>query len=124
MTEELPITSASSSLDPVDEGDWAALRSQGHAMLDDMLDYLQHRDELPLWQPMPDAVREGFSTAPVPTEAVDLAEVYSEFRRVVMPYVVGNTHPGFMGWVHGGGTAVGMLAEMLAAGLNANCGRI
>lgn len=27
-----------------------------------------------------------------------------------------------MGWVHGGGTAVGMLAEMLAAGLNANCG--
>src|SRR5580698_4013081 len=27
-----------------------------------------------------------------------------------------------MGWVHGGGTAVGMLAEMLAAGLNANVG--
>jgi glutamate/tyrosine decarboxylase-like PLP-dependent enzyme len=27
-----------------------------------------------------------------------------------------------MGWVHGGGTAVGMLSEMLAAGLNANCG--
>ncbi|MDE2468273.1 MAG: aspartate aminotransferase family protein, partial [Bradyrhizobium sp.] len=34
----------------------------------------------------------------------------------------GNVHPGFMGWVHGGGTAVGMLAEMLAAGLNANLG--
>src|SRR6202043_1190935 len=31
-------------------------------------------------------------------------------------------HPGFMGWVHGGGSAVGMLAEMLAAGLNANLG--
>ena len=27
-----------------------------------------------------------------------------------------------MGWVHGAGTPVGMLAEMLAAGLNANCG--
>ena len=27
-----------------------------------------------------------------------------------------------MGWVHGGGTPVGMLAEMLAAGLNANLG--
>jgi glutamate/tyrosine decarboxylase-like PLP-dependent enzyme len=27
-----------------------------------------------------------------------------------------------MGWVHGGGSAVGMLAEMLAAGLNANLG--
>src|SRR5258708_5856141 len=28
----------------------------------------------------------------------------------------------FMGWVHGAGTPVGMIAEMLAAGLNANCG--
>ena len=27
-----------------------------------------------------------------------------------------------MGWVQGGGTPVGMLAEMLAAGLNANLG--
>jgi glutamate/tyrosine decarboxylase-like PLP-dependent enzyme len=27
-----------------------------------------------------------------------------------------------MGWVHGAGTPVGMLAEMLAAGLNANLG--
>ncbi len=27
-----------------------------------------------------------------------------------------------MGWVHGGGSVVGMLAEMLAAGLNANLG--
>ena len=42
--------------------------------------------------------------------------------RDVLPYTVGNVHPGFMGWVHGGGTAVGMLAEMLAGGLNANLG--
>ena len=40
----------------------------------------------------------------------------------ILPYSVGNAHPGFMGWVHGGGTPVGMLAEMLAAGLNANLG--
>jgi len=33
----------------------------------------------------------------------------------VLPYAVGNAHPGFMGWVHGGGTPVGMLTEMLAA---------
>ena len=39
-----------------------------------------------------------------------------------MPYALGNTHPRFMGWVHGGGTGIGMLAEMLAAGLNANLG--
>jgi hypothetical protein len=27
-----------------------------------------------------------------------------------------------MGWVHGGGSVAGMLAEMLAGGLNANLG--
>ncbi len=40
----------------------------------------------------------------------------------ILPYATGNTHPGFMGWVHGGGTPVGMVAEMLAASLNANLG--
>ena len=40
----------------------------------------------------------------------------------ILPYATGNTHPGFMGWVHGGGNVAGMLAEMLAAGLNANLG--
>src|SRR6202021_2451345 len=42
--------------------------------------------------------------------------------RDVLPFAAGNVHPGFMGWVQGGGTPVGMLAEMLAAGLNANLG--
>ena len=36
--------------------------------------------------------------------------------------MTGNLHPRFMGWVHGGGNPVGMLAEILAAGLNANFG--
>jgi aromatic-L-amino-acid decarboxylase len=42
--------------------------------------------------------------------------------RDVVPFTQGNVHPGFMGWVNGGGTPVGMVAEMLAAGLNANLG--
>jgi hypothetical protein len=29
---------------------------------------------------------------------------------------------GVRGWVHGGGTPVGMLADMLASGMNMNCG--
>ena len=40
----------------------------------------------------------------------------------MLPYTTGNLHPRFMGWVHGGGNPVGMLAEMLAGGLNANLG--
>lgn len=40
----------------------------------------------------------------------------------ILPFTARNAHPGFLGWVQGGGTPVGMLAEMLAAGLNANLG--
>ena len=54
---------------------------------------------------------------PTPPEAV-----YADFQRLVQPYATGNLHPRFMGWVHGGGNPVGMLAELLAGGLNANLG--
>ncbi len=60
--------------------------------------------------------------ASLPRQPSTLGEVYREFTDFIAPYVTGNVHPGFMGWVHGGGSAVGMLAEMLAAGLNANLG--
>jgi aromatic-L-amino-acid decarboxylase len=88
-------------------------------MLDDMLDYLEHIRERPVWQPMPDPVRASFR-APLPIAPADLSAVHQEFLENVLPYSNGNVHPGFMGWVHGGGNGPGMLAEMLAAGLNAN----
>jgi len=42
--------------------------------------------------------------------------------RSILPYAVGAAHPGFMGWVHGGGTPAGILAEMLAAALTPTWG--
>ena len=90
-------------------------------MLDDALDYIEHIRERPVWQPIPGEVRDRFRDA-VPGEPSDLAEVHGRFLTDILPYATGNTHPGFMGWVHGGGTPVGMLAEMLAASLNANLG--
>ncbi len=90
-------------------------------MLDDALDYLQNIRDRPVWQPMPDGVRARFRGA-LPVGPSSLAEVHQEFMDYIMPYAAGNAHPGFMGWVHGGGTPVGMLGEMLAAGLNANVG--
>src|SRR5258708_14529961 len=90
-------------------------------MLDDMLDYAANTRDRPVWRPIPDAVRARFHES-LPRQPSDLGEVYREFTDFIVPYAAGNVHPGFMGWVHGGGTAVGMLAEMLAAGLNANLG--
>ena len=116
---EAPLRPASS--ETLDPKDWDEIRAQGHRMLDDMLDYAANIRERPVWQPIPEEVRARFR-AELPRTASDLADVYKEFTDSILPYATGNVHPGFMGWVHGGGSAVGMLAEMLAAGLNANLG--
>jgi aromatic-L-amino-acid decarboxylase len=113
-------TSAASRM-TLDPSDWRGLRMQAHDMLDDMLGYIENIRERPVWQPLPDALRARFREG-IPAQPSDLGTVHDEFMRNVLPFTVGNVHPGFMGWVHGGGTAVGMLAEMLAAGLNANLG--
>ena len=112
---------APGSSETLDPENWDEIRAQGHRMLDDMIDYVATIRQRPVWRPIPDQVRARFR-AELPRQACDLGEVYREFADFIAPYATGNVHPGFMGWVHGGGTAVGMLAEMLAAGLNANLG--
>jgi len=111
----------SESSETLDPRNWDDIRALGHRMLDDMLDYAAEIRDRPVWRPIPDEVRARFH-ATLPRQPSDLGEVYREFSDFIVPYATGNVHPGFMGWVHGGGTAVGMLAEMLAAGLNANLG--
>jgi glutamate/tyrosine decarboxylase-like PLP-dependent enzyme/glutathione synthase/RimK-type ligase-like ATP-grasp enzyme len=105
----------------LDPADWENLRSQAHRMLDDILDYTRDVRKRPVWQPIPDEVRKRFRSA-LPAEPTPLADVHREFMHSILPYAAGNVHPGFMGWVNGGGTPAGMLAEMLAAGMNANVG--
>ena len=117
MTER-PLSNEATTLDPID---WSEIRAQGHRMLDDMFGHIEKLRSRPVWRPMPDEVRESFQQ-PLPRSPSSLASVHDEFIDHVVPYALGNAHPAFMGWVHGGGTAVGMLAEMLAAGLNANLG--
>lgn len=107
-----------STLDPKD---WSNLRATGHQMLDDMIDHLAGLRQGPVWRPMDRAVRLGFE-APLPTTGTPLEALYDRFKTDIQPYVTGNLHPRFMGWVHGGGNPVSMLAELLAGAMNVNCG--
>lgn len=116
-SQDLLINSGT-SLDPLE---WESLRVQGHKMLDDMLDYIAQIRNRPVWQPPPESTESIFQR-PLPAHPTSLAAAHETFLQHVLPFAVGNAHPGFMGWVHGGGSTVGMLAEMLAAGLNANLG--
>lgn len=101
----------------LDPDDWPALRALGHRMLDDMFDWLQTVRERPVWVSPPDEVRAALA-APVPFEGQGDAAAYDDFLRLVRPYAAGNLHPRFFGWVKTNGTPLGMLADMLASGLN------
>jgi glutamate/tyrosine decarboxylase-like PLP-dependent enzyme len=90
-------------------------------MLDDMFDHMAGLRDQPVWSPPPADARARFRT-PLPEGPGDLAEAYETFQRDILPFGSGNAHPGFMGWAQGAGSPVGMLAEMLAAGLNSNLG--
>ena len=106
------------SLDPAD---WEAIRELGVQMVTDMLEYLKTVRDRPVWQPIPEQVKASFRR-PLPLEPEPAGEVYQEFQQNVLPYPLGNIHPRFWGWVIGTGTPLGVLAEMLAAGMNPNTG--
>lgn len=105
----------------LDPADWDAMRALGHRMVDDMLTYLETVRERPVWQPIPEGVKAELRR-PLPTEPASAEDVYEEFFSYILPHPMGNIHPRFWGWVVGTGTPLGMLAEMLAAGMNPNMG--
>src|SRR5262249_9581097 len=101
----------------LDPKDWTELRELGHRMLDDMFEYLQSVRERPAWKPLPKELDQEFEK-PLPFAPEGVEQAYQDFVQHVLPYPLGNIHPRFWSWVCGTGTAGGMLAEMLAAGMN------
>jgi glutamate/tyrosine decarboxylase-like PLP-dependent enzyme len=113
--------SESDPRDSLDPADWEAFRDLAHRLLDDALDHLRAVPERPVWQPVPEAVRLALAE-PLPLEGQGAERTCREVRDLILPHPTGNTHPRFFGWVHGCGTAGGILAELVAAAMNANCG--
>ena len=105
----------------LDPDDWEAFRARAHAALDGAIDHIRDLRLEPVWREAPPEALARLKR-PLPREGRDLAQTLDDFERFIKPYVIGNAHPMFMGWAQGAGTPVGMVAEMLAAGLNANCG--
>lgn len=116
LTYRTPGAPAGESLDPAN---WEELRQLGHRMVDDMMDYIQTVRERPAWQPIPDEVV-GALRQTLPQTAQSATDVYRDFLTNVLPYNKNNIHPRFWSWVEGGGSPFGMLADMLASGMNPN----
>lgn len=102
----------------LDPKDWQAFRDRAHSMLDAALDHMENYREGAVWIPPENAkaALADFGGAGAGPDASDQA------LKSLLPFGVGNTHPRFLGWVHGAGTPSGLLADMIAATMNANCG--
>lgn len=103
----------------LDPESWTEFRALAHRMVDDMLDHLSTLRERAPWESMPAEVRASFDE-PLPQNGIGEEQAYEAFVQTVLPYTNGNRHPRFWGWVKGNGTPLGMMADMLAAGMNAH----
>lgn len=103
----------------LDPSNWNEMRQLGHLMVDDMMNYLSTIREQPVWRPIPEKVKETFSTS-IPQHPTPSLEVYEDFKKNILPYNKGNVHPRFFAFVQGTGTPMGVFAEMLAATMNPN----
>ncbi len=108
------------STETLDPADWDEFRALAHRMVDDSLDFLASLRENAPWQPMPREVRATISNEQLPRAPQSAERAYEVFKTNVLPYSNGNRHPRFWGWIQGNGTPLGMMADMLAAGMNAH----
>jgi glutamate/tyrosine decarboxylase-like PLP-dependent enzyme len=106
------------SLDPQD---WEEYRRLGHRIIDDLVDRISTLDDRPVWKHAPESIKQSL-TYPVPDSGVEPERVYEEFQELVQPYLLGNNHPRFWGWVAGTGTLMGAFAELIAAADNSPSG--
>ncbi len=103
----------------LDPEDWDKMRGLAHQMVDDAVDYLKTVGERPVWQAVPEAVKNTFKSG-LPKQPGDATVVYEEFLTNIFPYPMGNIHPRFWAWYMGNGTIMGALADFMAATMNPN----
>jgi glutamate/tyrosine decarboxylase-like PLP-dependent enzyme len=105
----------------LDPEDWDSMRVLGHRMIDDLMDQLAGLKDRPAWKHAPENVKTHLS-GNLPLDSQDPEGIYEEYLEYIQPYLMGNNHPRFWGWVVGTGTVMGAFAELLAAGNNSPSG--
>jgi aromatic-L-amino-acid decarboxylase len=93
-------------------------RQAGHALVDGVADQLARLPSGPVWQPLPDGLRERLLNLPLPDSGEALDEVVATGLEHVLAYPMGNGHPAFFGWVNPPPAPAGVLASMAAAAMN------
>ncbi|MEM9571533.1 MAG: pyridoxal-dependent decarboxylase [Pseudomonadota bacterium] len=104
----------------LDPEDWDAFESALQTVLSAALDKLQAAETGRVWTPPPEDLKADLQS-PLPIHGLDYDALVARLT-ALLPYGVGNSHPRFFGWVHGAGAPGNLLAEIVGAAMNANCG--
>ena len=95
-----------------------AFRRAAHVLVDGVADHLAALPSRPVWQRLPDALRERLLALPLPERAATLDDVVAAALRDVLPHAMGNGHPAFFGWVNPPPSPAGIAASLAAAAMN------
>src|SRR5438876_12709 len=93
-------------------------RELGYRVVDILAEQLAAIRDTPTRCPVPDDLREQIMNQPLPVEPRDPSELLEAFADTILPYPMGNQSPRFFAWVNSPAAPLGVLAELLAAGLD------
>jgi aromatic-L-amino-acid decarboxylase len=95
-----------------------AFRRAAHALVDGVADHLGALPSRPVWQPLPDTLRERLLDLPLPEGGAALDDLVVTALRDVLPHAMGNGHPAFFGWVNPPPSLAGIAASLASAAMN------
>ena len=98
--------------------DQEAFRRAAHVAVDGVADHLAALPSRPVWQPLPDDLRERLLALPLPDRGTPLEDLVATALRDVLPHAMGNGHPAFFGWVNPPPSPAGVIASLTAAAMN------
>lgn len=108
----------------IDPTNWNDYGSQMRGLVDSCVDKMRTYRESP-WQKPPSNFQKDLEIESDGADAgtgVPLPAVIDELVNKIMPLSTGNTHPQFMGWVHGAGMVSCVAADLVSSTMNSNCG--
>jgi glutamate/tyrosine decarboxylase-like PLP-dependent enzyme len=99
-------------------------RSAGHRLVDRVADFLDSLPASPVTRgESPSAIREAMDAArPLPREGAPATDLLDRAATLLFDHSLFNGHPRFWGYVTSSPAPIGMLGELLASAVNANCG--
>lgn len=100
----------------------ARFRALGERALDIAGKHLEELPRNPVRSSLPSDQLERLRAVALPEEGASEDAILDFLAAHVMPFPLGNGHPGFFAWITSAPAPIGVLGDLLATTLNSNCG--